>query len=315
MLEILLIVLGGLMLFLFATNGLSQTIQKVAGKNAKRWLLIFTANTFSAIAVGTVTTILLDSSSAVIIITIALVNSKLLTLRQSMGIVLGANIGTTVGSQIIALDIGMYSPVLLTIGFILIMVSKSEKYTNTGSIIFYFGLLFFGLFIIGNAVEPLKQIPYVVELLRKTETPLNGALAGAIVTAILQSSSATVGMVIVLAKNGLLGLSGALAIVIGAEIGTCADTLFATINGSREAFKTGLFHLIFNLTFVILGLVFFYPLVHLVDYLGSNFPIERSIANAHVLFNLGAVLIFVWILPVFERFLHKLLPEKNPTGK
>ena len=311
MIEIILSILGGLVLFLFAVHSLSDTIQKAIGENAKKWILKCTSNTFSGLLTGTVITILLDSSSAVIIITIILVNSKMLTFRQAMGIVLGANIGTTMSSQIIAMDVGKYSPILLLIGFILVLVSKSDKINNTGRVILYFGVLFFGLFTMENAVEPLRNESYFVEWLKKTENPVVGSLIGAGVTLIIQSSSATVGMAIILAKKGLISLSGGIAVMIGAELGTCSDTLLATINGSRQALKTGLFHLIFNVLSIMLGLILFAPFIQLIKAIGKNLPIERSVANAHMIFNIIGVLIFVWSIPYVERLLDKMLPERK----
>ena len=310
MLEITLSILAGLVLFLFAVNSLSETIQKAIGENFKNWILKFTSNTFSAVVTGTVVTILLDSSSAVIIITIVFVNSKLLSFRQAMGIVLGANVGTTMSSQIIAMDVGKYSPFLLLIGFVLLFISKSEKVNNTGKIILYFGVLFFGLFTMENAVEPLRNEPYFLEWLKKTENPILGALIGAIVTLIIQSSSATVGMAIILSKKGLIGLAGGIAVMLGAELGTCSDTLLATIKGSRQAIKTGVFHLLFNIFSIILGLILFYPFLNFIEIIGKNAPIERSVANAHMIFNISGVLIFMWSIPLFEKGLNRLIPEK-----
>lgn len=310
MTEILLSILAGLVLFLFAVNNLSDTIKLAVGDSANKWILKFTSNTLSSILVGIVVTTLLDSSSAVIIITIVFVNSKILTFKQAMGIVLGANIGTTISSQIIAMDIGKYSPILLLIGFILLFVSKSERINNTGKIILYFGVLFFGLFTMENAVEPLKDEAYFLEWLKKTDNPITGAIVGAVITLIIQSSSATVGMAIILSKKGLLSLSGGIAVMLGAELGTCSDTLLATIKGSRAAIKTGLFHLTFNLFSIIIGLLLFIPFVDLVKYISHHAPIERAVANAHMLFNISGVLIFVWAIPLFEKTLNKLLPDK-----
>ncbi len=310
MTEILLSILAGLVLFLFAVNSLSDTIKLSIGETANKWIVKFTSNTFSSIVVGVIVTALLDSSSAVIIITIVFVNSKILTFKQAMGIVLGANIGTTISSQIIAMDIGKYSPILLVIGFVLLLVSKSERVNNTGKIILYFGVLFFGLFTMENAVEPLKDEAFFSEWLKKTENPLMGAMVGTVVTLIIQSSSATVGMAIILSKKGLLSLGGGIAVMLGAELGTCSDTLLATIKGSRAAIKTGLFHLSFNLLSIIIGLIFFFPFVELVKFISQNAPIERAVANAHMIFNISGVLIFVWAVPIFENVLNKLLPEK-----
>lgn len=310
MTEIILSILAGLILFLFSVNSLSDTIQNAVGENAKKWILRFTSNTFSAVITGTIVTTILDSSSAVIIITIIFVNSRLLTFKQAMGIVLGANIGTTISSQIIAMDVGKYSPVLLLIGFVLLFVSKSEKINNTGKIILYFGVLFFGLFTMENAVEPLKDNPAFLEWLAKTEKPITGSLIGAVVTLIIQSSSATVGMAIILSKKGLLSLAGGIAVMLGAELGTCSDTLLATIKGSRQAVKTGLFHLTFNFLSIVIGLVFFTPFLNLIKWISQNASVERAVANAHMIFNISGVLIFVWFVPLFEKFLNNLLPDK-----
>lgn len=308
--EVFLTIVAGLVLFLFAVNNLSEILQKIIGKNAKKYIEKFTSSTFKSILVGTLVTILLDSSSAVIIITIVLVNSKILTFRQAMGIVLGANIGTTFSSQIIAMDIGKYSPIFLLIGFGLLLFSKSVKICNAGKVILYFGILFFGLFTMENAVEPLRQDTLFLNWIKKTEDPITGTLIGAIVTVIIQSSSATVGIALILAKKGLLTLVGGVAVMLGAELGTCADTLIATINGSRDALKTGLFHLIFNLISIIIGLFLFYPFIEIVTIVSENTSIERTLANAHMLFNIFGVIIFVWTVPFFEKLLNKLLPNK-----
>jgi len=311
MTEIVLSVIAGLVLFLFAVNSLSETIKNALGSNASKSIQRFTSNTFSSLIVGIVATTLLDSSSAVIIITIVLVNSNLLTFKQAMGIVLGANIGTTVSSQIIAMDIGKYSPLFLLIGFVLLFIAKSEKISNIGKSILYFGVLFFGLYTMENAVEPLKDEAFFAEWMKKTESPVLGAIIGAVVTLVIQSSSATVGMAIILSKKGILSLTGGIAIMLGAELGTCSDTLLATIKGSRQALKTGLFHVSFNLISIILGLILFYPFVDLVKYISTGASIERSVANAHMLFNILGVLIFVWTIPIFEKVLNKALPDKH----
>jgi phosphate:Na+ symporter len=212
MTEILLSIIAGLVLFLFAVTNLSETLKAVIGKEANGWIIKYTSNSFSSLLVGIIATALLDSSSAVIIITIVLVNSSILTLKQAMGIVLGANIGTTISSQIIAMDIGKYSPVFLLIGFVLLFVAKTEKLSNIGKTILYFGVLFFGLYTMENAVEPLKEETFFTEWMKKTEQPLLGSMIGAIVTLIIQSSSATVGMAIILSKKGLISLTGGIAV-------------------------------------------------------------------------------------------------------
>jgi phosphate:Na+ symporter len=311
MTEIILSIIAGLVLFLFAVSSLSDTLQSILGSKATSLIQRFTSNVFSSLAVGTIATTLLDSSSAVIIITIVLVNSKVLSFRQAMGIVLGANIGTTVSSQIIAMDIGKYSPVFLLVGFVLLFAAKSERISNIGKVILYFGVLFFGLFTMENAVEPLKNEAFFSDWMKKTENPFWGASIGALVTLLIQSSSATVGMAIILSKKGILSLTGGVAIMLGAELGTCSDTLLATIKGSREALKTGLFHVIFNLLSIVLGLLLFYPFVELVKTVSTGATIERTVANAHMLFNVLGVVVFIWTVPSFEKWLNKILPDKT----
>ena len=310
MLNIILEVCAGLVLFLYAISSLSKTLIHAIGDKANHWIQKFTSNTLSSILVGAVITTLLDSSSAVIIITIILVNAKLLSFRQAMGIVLGANIGTTVSSQIISLNIGKYSPILLVVGFLLILFSKKEQFQNIGKVILYFGLLFFGLYTIENAVEPLKNEVFFADLMKKVENPIAGSIVGAIVTLFIQSSSATVGMAILLTKKGFLSLTGGIAIMLGAELGTCSDTIIATIRGSRAAIKTGLFHVSFNLLSICLGLILFTPFVLLVNKISDGTSIERALANAHMIFNVSGVLLFAWTLPFFEKILNKLIPEK-----
>lgn len=310
MTEIALSIIAGLVLFLFAVNNLSESIQSIIGDSANNWIQKFTSNTFSSMIVGVVVTTLLDSSSAVIIITIVLVNSQILTFKQAMGIVLGANIGTTISSQIIAMDIGKYSPILLLLGFLLLFISKSKRVSSIGKVILYFGILFFGLFTMENAVEPLKDETFFAEWMKKTENPIMGAIIGAIVTLVIQSSSATVGMAIILTKKGFLSLIGGVAVILGAELGTCSDTLLATIKGSRQALKTGLFHVSFNLLTIILGLIFFYPFIEIVQIISSGASIERTLANSHMLFNIFGVLVFVWTIPLFEKILNNWLPDK-----
>jgi phosphate:Na+ symporter len=311
--EIILSIIAGLVLFLFAVSNLSETLKSAIGDNANSWIKKYTFNSFSSLLVGIVVTTLLDSSSAVIIIAIVLVNSKILTFKQAMGIVLGANIGTTVSSQIIAMDVGKYSPIFLLIGFILLFVAKTEKLSNIGKVILYFGVLFFGLFTMENAVEPLKDEAFFSEWMKKTENPLIGAIVGMIVTLVIQSSSATVGMAIILSKKGLISLTGGIAVMLGAELGTCSDTLLATIKGSRQALKTGLFHVTFNLLSIIIGLVLFYPFVKLVKIISYGASVERTVANAHMIFNILGVLVFFGTIPFFEKILNKLLPDKIVT--
>ena len=308
--EIILSVLGGLGLFLFAISNLSDTLKDVLGEKSKQWISKLTASLFTAIITGTIITVILDSSSAVIIMTIILVKTGTLTFRQSLGIVMGANIGTTFSSQIIALDIGQYSPIPIVVGLILSFIARSEKLSKTGKSILYFGILFFGLYTMERAVEPLRDEKRFVQWMTMLETPLRGVGVGAIVTIIIQSSSATVGMIITLAKKELLSLSAGIAVMLGSELGTCADTLLATIRSDRQSVKTGLFHLFFNIISISVGLVIFPWFVQLIEKISGNANLQQKIANAHMLFNIGGVLLFIPFVSVVEKLLDKLLPQK-----
>ena len=311
--ETILLILGGLGLFLYAIINLSDELRDLLGDKARTLLARFTSNIFTAILSGIVITVILDSSSAVIIMAIVLVNARALTFRQAIGIVLGANIGTTFSSQIIALDVGKFSPITIFIGLFLLFISKSEKVSRPAKIILYFGMLFFGLYTMERAVEPLRDHPRFLEWMKALENPFAGAGTGTLVTLIIQSSSATVGMIITLAKKGLISLSAGIAVMLGAELGTCADTLLATVHSSRQALKTGLFHLFFNLTSILIALLIFPWYVNLISWISGHAQLEQQIANAHMLFNTLGVILFLPFVGLAEKVLNRLLPDKELT--
>lgn len=304
-----LLLLAGLILFLFALNYLSDGLRALSGEKLQTYLARLTRNVFTGILAGVVITTLLDSSSVVIIMTIALVNSGLLSFRQAMGVVLGANIGTTFSSQLIALDIGEWAGLPMLIGFLLLIVPKRERLRQWGQVILGVGLLFLGLFLMEEAVEPLRKLPDVARWMKGLETPWRGVLTGAGVTVLLQSSSATVGMAVVLAGQGLLTLPAGIAVMMGAELGTCADTLVASVGRSRAAVKTGLFHLTFNVLSILLGLLLIGPFTDLIGVLSAGAAPGRQLANAHVLFNTVGVLLMAPLVPLAAGWLERWLPE------
>lgn len=310
MFEIVLAALAGLVLFLYAVRSLSENLYDALGDSAPTWIRRWTSNRFSSVLIGILVTILLDSSSAVIILTIVMVNSRILNFRQAMGIVMGANIGTTASSQIIAMDVGRYAPLLMLVGFGMMGFQKQTRVAMVGRVVMSMGVLFFGLFTMENAVAPLHHEAFFENWMRQTENPLTGALVGALVTLVIQSSSATVAMAMVLTREGFLGLGGGIAVMLGAELGTCADTLLATIRGSRQALKTGLFHLLFNLVSIVLGLLLFEPLVRASEWMSRGAGLERAIAHAHFLFNAGGVALFIGLIPWAEKFFNRWLPDR-----
>lgn len=305
------LLIGGLVLFLYAISQLSEVMQDVFSENAKTIIAKYTRNIFLAIFIGIIITIVLGSSSAVIIITLVFINARTLTFKQALGIIMGANVGTTFSSQIIALDVGKYSVVLLFIGLVLELFHKKKSIHRIGQVLLYFGMLFFGLYIMEESVLPLKDSPTFEDWIARLDNPVEGALTGGLVTLIIQSSSATVGLAITLGKQSLINIPGGLAVMLGAELGTCSDTLLATINGTRQALKAGLFHLLFNLTSILLGLLLFFPFVHLVKWLSDGQGIDNHIANGHMLFNILGVVFFLPFVGLMEKMLNQLLPDKS----
>ncbi|HLG41075.1 MAG TPA: Na/Pi symporter [Chitinophagaceae bacterium] len=307
----ILLVATGLLLFLYALNNLSLGLNNISGEKLKIFLDRFTNNLVKGILSGIIVTVLLDSSSVVIIMTIALVNSKALTFRQAMGVVMGANIGTTFSSQIFALNIGEYAALPIAVGFCLMFFFKKPFEQNLGKVIFSFGLIFFGLFTMEEAVEPLKQSNYFISWLHSLENPLKGMLTGTVVTIAVQSSSATVGMVIGLANQDMISVAGGIAVMLGAELGTCADTLVASIGRSKAAIKTGLFHLLFNVFTIALGLLLLPLFTQLVLYISRVASLSQTIANAHMLFNGLGVVVMIPVVPLYEKLLNKLVAVKK----
>lgn len=309
----ILLIVTGLVLFLYALNTLSEGLKELSGDKLKTFLNRFTRNVVMGILSGVVVTVLLDSSSVVIIMTIALVNAGALTFRQAMGVVMGANIGTTFSSQIFALNVSEYAAIPILAGFVLMFFFKRPFYVNLGKVVFAFGLLFFGLFTMEEAVEPLKDSQRFVTWLESLENTWKGAATGAVVTVVLQSSSATVGMVIGLASQGLMTLTAAIAVMLGAELGTCADTLIASIGRSKAAVKTGLFHLLFNVSTILLGMALLPWFTQLVLSVSGNASAAQKVANAHMLFNGLGVLVMLPLLGVFEKALNRAVGDR-PTA-
>lgn len=290
MTEILLKLVAGLVLFLYGVSALSEALSQHLSQRTREIIVRFTKHILGAFLCGILITILLDSSSAVVIITLVLVQSGILPLRAALAIVLGANIGTTFSTQLIAMEVSEYSPILLAAGFLLSLFKARPALARRGTMLFYFGLLFLGILLMEEAVKPLKGNAAFLAWVEQVQHPVHGAAVGALVTLILQSSSATVAMALVLAKQGLLGLKPGIAIMLGAELGTCADTLVAARHSGPRGWQVGLFHLGFNVVTVAMALLVFSPFVALVTSMVPGGSINDQIARAHLLFNgLGAL--------------------------
>lgn len=291
-------IIGAIILFLFSIRMLSDIFEQLFTDKANQLLRKYTSNLFSAILIGCITTLILDSSSAVIILTLVFINSGTLDLRRGIGIALGANIGTTLQSQLFAFDIMAYSFILLVIGAGHFF-NKNPRIQNYLKLSFFLGLLFFSLFIIEEVVSQPEIYAQISDWLEtNTLSPTRTALAGGLFTVIIQSSGAMVGIVIALAKKGLFSASLGIAIMMGAELGTCANVLVASIAAKKEAFLLALFNVLFNLLTICVGLLFFDQFVNLIEFLFGNLTASRQIANAHILFNvIGVIFIVILVSP------------------
>ena len=304
-------ILGGLVLFLFGVLQLAVGIEPLASERAQTLLGRFTTNRFAGVATGAVATTILDSSSVTIILVIALVNGGLLTFAQSLGVIMGSNIGTTVSSQIFATEVAAYAPLVLLLGFLIFVTARgSARQRTVGIAVLGLGLVFFGLNYMGEAVRPLRDDERFLQWMAGLERPAVGLAAGAVATIVLQSSSAMLGIVITLAGQDLITLPAGLAVMLGAEIGTCFDTLVASIGRSRSALRAGIFHLTFNIITAVLGLIFIEQLAMVARALPGGDAVPRQIANAHVAFNVLGVALFIAFTPQIARLLEHVPPEK-----
>lgn len=307
---------AGLVLFIYGVTRLAQGLTELNTERIREVLGKFTTNRFAGIGTGVVATTLLESSSVTIIMVIAMVSGGMLTFVQSLSVVLGANIGTAVGAQIIALDIEQYIPILMLGGMLLHFVGKSNTLKKLGIIVLGFGLMFYGLEAIDEAMKPLRDDPTFIGAMKQMgDRPLLGALVGAVFTVIIQSSSATVAIAITLAGSNMISLPAGVAIMLGAEIGTCADTLVATVGRGRPALRTGVFHLVFNLLTASIGIALAPQLVSLVRAISGGADVGRQIANAQILFNVTGVVAVVGFLPAIARGLERLIPDNGERAK
>ncbi|WKB55107.1 Na/Pi cotransporter family protein [Eleftheria terrae] len=302
---------AGLALFLWAIARLAISLQEVAGDRLKSMLKRAAGRRAAGLLSGTAATVVLDSSSATIILVIALVDAQLIGFAESLPVILGSNIGTTFSSQVFALNVDLYAPVLLILGLAGQFLTRHRRGAHWSEPVFYMGAILFALTTIGHAMEPLGQSDMVKHWLKGFSDPVMGVLVGAAATVAIQSSSAMMAIVITLASQQLIGLEAGLALMLGAEIGTCADTLLATLGRSAAAIRAGVFHLGFNLTTAAAGVALLEPLTALAR--ASAHDAAQQIANAHVAFNVLGALIFIGGTRAVARMLVRLVPEPKPS--
>lgn len=287
---------GGLALFLYGMQMMSTGLESAAGNRMRVILEKLTANRLSGVLVGALITAVIQSSSATTVMVVGFVNSRMMTLNQAIWIIMGANIGTTITGQLIALDAGAVAPLIAFLGVSAIVFLKNEKIKHIGEIMAGLGILFIGMDMMGAAMKPLADSPEFVNLLTRFENPVMGILAGTVFTALIQSSSASVGILQALAGSGAIGLNGAAFVLFGQNIGTCITALLASIGTSSNARRTTIIHIMFNVfgTIVFSVLCLLTPVLSVVEgWTPGNAPAQ--IANLHTMFNVVTTLL---LLPV-----------------
>ena len=304
--------LGGLALFLYGMQMMSGGLEAAAGNKMKQILEKLTANRFLAVAVGAAITAVIQSSSATTVMVVGFVNSGMMTLSQAVWIIMGANIGTTITGQLIALDVGMLAPLFAFIGVSMVVFLKAPKAHHYGEILAGLGVLFIGMGMMSDSMRPLREVPEFINLMTKFSNPVIGIGVGALFTAVIQSSSASVGILQSLASNGLIGLGDAVFVLFGQNIGTCITAVLAAIGTSKNAKLTTLIHLLFNVIgttiFTIVCLVF--PLIVLVEsFTPGNAPAQ--IANMHTLFNIVTTLLLLPFGQYLAVLAEKILPDSK----
>lgn len=304
--------LGGLALFLYGMQMMSNGLEAAAGNRMKQILEKLTANRFLGVLVGAGITAVIQSSSATTVMVVGFVNSGMMTLRQAVWIIMGANIGTTITGQLIALDIGEIAPLLAFAGVVLIMFTKKKKVHHIGLIVAGLGVLFIGMGMMSSSMMPLRESESFISLMTKFSNPVLGILAGMIFTAIIQSSSASVGILQALAASGLIGLDSAVFVLFGQNIGTCITAVIASIGTTKNAKRTTIIHLLFNVigTTIFTIICVFLPLTSWVEsFTPGNAPAQ--IANMHTLFNIVTTLLLLPFGNQLAALATKILPEKQ----
>lgn len=308
--------LGGLALFLYGMQMMSTGLEVAAGNKMRVILEKLTANRFVGVLVGAVITAIIQSSSATTVMVIGFVNSGMMTLNQAIWIIMGANIGTTITGQLIALDVSEIAPLVAFLGVVAIVFLKNEKVKHVGEILAGIGVLFIGMDMMGSAMKPLADSESFVSILTKFENPLIGIVAGAIFTALIQSSSASVGILQTLAGSGVIGLQGAAFVLFGQNIGTCITAFLASVGTSRNAKRTTLIHIMFNVfgTVVFTILCLATPIILMVEgWTPGNAPAQ--IANMHTMFNVVTTLLLLPVGTLLGKLATAILKDKREESE
>lgn len=319
--------LGGLAIFIFGMNMMSECLQKVAGEKMKKILSLLTKNPILGVIAGAFTTAVLQSSSATTVMAIGFVSAGLMNLPQAISIILGANIGTTITAQIIAFKITDYIYLFIFIGFLIYFITKSEKIKNIGQTIFAFGLLFLGIEMMGDVMHPLASSPIFTEMIAKVSNiPILGVAVGTLMTLVVQSSSATIAVLQNFASqagadgvSSVIGLTGAIPILLGDNIGTTITALLASIGQTKDAKRTAVAHCIFNISGCLLFIWFIPLFAEFIQWISPKGPeidvISRQIANAHTSFNVAMTIIWTPLIWLMVKIVMKIIPNGNNSER
>ena len=321
--------LGGLALFLYGMSMLGSGLEKLSGGRLEQTLEKLTNNVFKGVLLGALVTGAIQSSSATTVIVVGLVNARILKLRQAIGIIMGANIGTTVTAHILRLsDLSSdnfflmllkpttLAPVVGIIGILMVMVGKKQKYKTLGEILLGFCILFTGMFNMEAAVSPLSESPEFAGLFASLSNPVIGVLVGAGVTAIIQSSSASIGILQALSSTGIITWSSAIPIILGQNIGTCITPILASIGASKNAKRTAAVHLSFNIIGTCVFLIVIYTIQSFSPFSFWELPIDKGgIANFHTTFNVCVTLMFLPFVGLLEKLVIHLIPDQQTAGE
>jgi len=312
---------GGLALFLAGLDQLTEGLKMAAGNTLKNILQKLTTNRIMGVFTGTLVTGVLNSSSVTTVLVIGFVTVEIMTLQQSVAVIMGANIGSTVTAQLLAFNITKFALLPVTIGFFMMFTAKQEKIRYYGMMLMGIGMVFFGMGIMSDAMSPLRSYGPFIDFLEQMKSPLLGILAGAAFTALVQSSAATVGISIALASEGLLSLPAGIALALGANIGTCVTALLASLGKPTAAVRTAVVHVLFN----VMGVLIWLPFInYLADIAVVISPVSevlegtakmaaevpRQIANGNTFFNIANVIVFLLFTPIFAKAAIKFVPEK-----
>lgn len=307
--------LGGLALFLYGMQMMSDGLEDAAGNRMKQILEKLTSNRFLGVLVGAGITAVIQSSSATTVMVVGFVNSSMMTLKQAVWIIMGANIGTTITGQLIALDVGILAPLFAFLGVAMIVFLKMPKAHHFGKILAGLGILFIGMDMMGTAMNPLKDSEAFISLMTTFSNPVIGIAAGALFTAVIQSSSASVGILQTLAKGGLIPFSSAVFVLFGENIGTCITAVLASIGTNRSAKRTTIIHLMFNIigTVVFTTICLLFPFADVVESFTPNNP-ELQIANMHTIFNIVTTLLLLPFGTMLADLATKILPDSKDSS-